>query len=57
MSTFMSSNPEHDDGIPWEQSLEWILDTVLALPADHPARTPGLINCARLDSEQTPTQR
>jgi hypothetical protein len=56
MSAFMSSNPEHDDGIPWEQSIEWIFDTALKLPADHPARTPGLINCALLDSEQAPTK-
>ena len=56
MPTFMSSNPEHNDGIPWEHSLEWILDTALKLPADHPARTPGLINCAMFDDEQTRTR-
>ena len=56
MSAFMSSNPEHADGIPWEHSLEWILDTVLKLPADHPARTPGLINSAVFDAEQTRTR-
>lgn len=51
MSAFMSSNPEHDDGIPWEQSLEWIIDTALKLPADHPARTPDLINSAVIEGE------
>lgn len=44
------------DGIPFDETVEWVCDTVLKLSADHPARIPGLISCVLLDSEQVATK-
>jgi hypothetical protein len=42
------------DGIPFDQTIEWVCDSLLHLREDHPARIPGLINCVLHSDGITP---